>query len=316
MTMGIDIRGLRERPLKDEEGYVGFDYGDHDTITGYAPHRVDTDAVWYHGTSQLEPFAEGYRSGDVQEGTSFTRSFDTAERYSYKPGGAFSSERERAEYERGEYDDGYGDEDSDEDDDLLPGAANVLQPIDNGYGEEPQFENSERGRVISNIAKIPPTNGEPIILRFEPDIGTWDSYMDEGDEIGFYEQLHEEAARITREHGYPAYTIEHIGGLDEMVVLDPNKYMRVIEQDVQGEASVIPSDHPAVDPMALREHMRQRNMAKVSEAIADYVGTNDPVSVGGNAWESAVRSAKLMEYRGMPREPAYRARRGRGSMRY
>ena len=41
-------------------------------------------------------------------------------------------------------------------------------------------------------------------------------YTEDGDEISFWEQVHEEAAAETRRLGAPAYTIEHMTGLDEM----------------------------------------------------------------------------------------------------
>ena len=60
---------------------------------------------------------------------------------------------------------------------------------------------------------------------------------------------------------------------------------------------------------------RKQRMDAVKAAITEYRenGGGDPIGVNG---ASSVGLAKSMEYRGVPKESAYRPRRGRGSMKY
>ena len=108
------------------------DEWDDGVLTGYILREPDADATWYHGTAH--PDFDKYQSPGQMEGISFTRDYPTAERYSYKPGGAFATESEAAAYEAGADD------------------CKLIYVDD--YGE-PQFENEERGRVIANRLQLP-----------------------------------------------------------------------------------------------------------------------------------------------------------------
>ena len=80
------------------------------------------------------------------------------------------------------------------------------------------------------------------------------------------------------------------------MVLEPNKFVKMAERDVQGEVSILP-DHP------------RSNLSSVAAAVNDYKDNM-------NARRSDSISSPRMEYRNQASRTAYRPRSGRGRVYY
>lgn len=168
---------------------------------------------------------------------------------------------------------------------------------------KPEFEQLARRSSVTTDPEIAKRfavgdgfEGEPRVLELRTNIkqapiipmteGMLD--MDEEDPFAPY---HEFAEAEARKHGFGGYVTQLFnakpGEIGELVVIDPDSSL-IVSQDIEKER-VMPAQDDAI-----------------AKCIEEYKKAN------GDTRERERVNTRSLEYRGMPKEPKYRERRGRG----